>query len=73
MNEKKQQLYRPGAMVLIMLGIMTMVEFLIGSLAGAWWGPLLGIAALKAYLILKHYMHIGRVFASAESESEVQE
>jgi hypothetical protein len=72
MEEKMKQAYWVGIVVLIMLGTMTIGEYFIGSLAGAWWAPLLAVACLKAYFILKHYMHIGKVFASTESESEVQ-
>lgn len=71
MDERLKQAYWVGIVVLIMLATATIGEFFIGYLAGAWWGPLLAVAALKAYFILKHYMHIGKVFASAESESEV--
>jgi cytochrome c oxidase subunit IV len=67
-EEKKKEAYRLGVVVLILLGAMTVIEYLIGYFAPLWWSPLLGIAALKAFFIIRDYMHIGRVFAKDEEE-----
>ena len=68
MDEKKMMAYRTGMVVLIMLAVLTIGEFFIGVVASLWWTPLLGIAVLKAYFIVRDYMHIGRLFASDEAE-----
>ena len=66
MEEKKKQAYRVGAIVFMLLVIMMIGEYFIGSIAPVWWAPLLGVAILKAFFILRDYMHIGRVFAADE-------
>jgi cytochrome c oxidase subunit IV len=65
-EDKKIQAFRIGAVVLGLLAVLTVGEYLIGSIASVWWAPLLGIAILKAFLIMRDYMHIGRVFAIEE-------
>ena len=65
-EEKKKQAYRNGLVVLILLATFTIGEFFIGAVASYWWAVLLGIALLKAFFIVRDYMHIGRLFASEE-------
>jgi hypothetical protein len=65
-EEKKKQAYRNGLVVLILLVTFTVGEFFIGAVASYWWAVLLGIALLKAFFIVRDYMHIGRLFASEE-------
>ena len=66
MEEKKLEAFRVGVGVLILLGIMTLGEFWLGAVASYWWAPLLGVAVLKAYFVMRDYMHLGRLFASEE-------
>jgi hypothetical protein len=66
MEEKKKQAYGIGLTVAFLLAVMTIGEFFIGSVAHTWGGVLLAIAALKAFLIIRDYMHIGRLFAPEE-------
>jgi len=68
LEEKKLEAFRIGAGVLILLGVMTIGEFWIGSVASAWWAPLLGIALLKAFFVMRDYMHLPRLFAPEEAE-----
>lgn len=68
MDEKVKMAYRVGVTVLVMLGVLTIGEFFIGYVASIWWAPLIGIALLKAYFIIRDYMHIGRLFAADEEE-----
>jgi cytochrome c oxidase subunit IV len=68
-EDKKIIAYRIGAVVFGLLVVLTIGEYLIGSIASVWWAPLLGIAILKAFLILRDYMHVGRLFA-VEDEQE---
>lgn len=70
MDEKKKQMYWVGFVVLILLASMTIGEYFLGIYASAWWAPLLSIAALKAFFILRDYMHIGRAFASATDDDD---
>jgi cytochrome c oxidase subunit IV len=62
-EDKKKQAFRVGEVVFLLLAVLTAGEYFIGSVASIWWAPLLGIAILKAFLIVRDYMHIGRVFA----------
>lgn len=64
MDEKKKQAYRQGVIVMILLVVLTIGEFFMGVVASLWWMPLLSVALLKAFLIVRDYMHIGRVFSS---------
>ena len=65
-EDKKKQAYRVGQVVFLLLAVLTIGEYFIGAVAPVWWAPLLGIAILKAFLIVRDYMHIGRVFALEE-------
>jgi hypothetical protein len=67
-EEKKKQEFRIGLTILILLGTFTIGEFFVGSVAPTWAAVLLVIASLKAYYVVRDYMHIGRVF---EPEEEV--
>ena len=66
LEEKKKQAFNAGMAVFILLVVFSIGEFGIGYFASAWWVPLLGIATLKAFLVIRDYMHIGRLFASEE-------
>jgi hypothetical protein len=68
MEEKKQLAYRIGVAVLILLAVVTIGEYLIGTIAIGWTAPLFGIGLLKAFLIIRDYMHVSRLF-SGEEES----
>ncbi len=70
MDEKTKQAYWIGVVVLILLATLTIGEYFIGLYASAWWAPLLSIAALKAFFIMRDYMHIGRAFASASDDDD---
>jgi hypothetical protein len=64
-NKKKEQ-YAIGIAVLILLGLLTIGEFFVGSVASTWWAPLLGVALIKAFFVVRDYMHIGEVFTVEE-------
>ena len=66
MDEKTKNAFRIGWTVLLLLGILTVGEFFLGAIASVWWAPILAVAALKAFFIVRDYMHIGRVFAADE-------
>jgi hypothetical protein len=68
MDDEKKMAFRAGMVVFLLLAVLTIGEFLIGRVAFSWWMPLLGIAIFKAVLIIRDYMHIGRLFAADEDE-----
>jgi hypothetical protein len=51
----------------MMLGILTLGEFLVASIAGPWIFILWIVALWKTFLVVKNYMHIGSVFSDEES------
>jgi hypothetical protein len=67
-DAQKRTILRVGAGVIILLLALTLAEYLIGSVVAIWWGALalMAIAIGKAYLVVRHYMHIGRLFAGDE-------
>jgi hypothetical protein len=66
LEEKKLEAFRVGTGVLILLVVLTLGEFWLGAVASYWWAPLLGVAVLKAFFVMREYMHVGRLFASEE-------
>jgi hypothetical protein len=68
LEEKKKIAYRIGDTVLILLAALTIGEYFIGKYAPYWWTPLLIIAAIKAFFVVRDFMHVGRVFAGEEEE-----
>ena len=65
-KEKKDQMYRIGVTVIILLAVFTISEYLIGAIAVGWWAPILGIAILKAFFIVRDYMHISKLVSTEE-------
>lgn len=57
---------RVGLGVMILLAVFTIGEYWIGSVAIGWWAPLLLIAIVKAFLVIRDYMHLPRLFAPEE-------
>jgi len=68
LEEKKKLAYRIGDTVLILLVALTAGEYLIGKYAPYWSAPLLAIALIKAFFVVRDFMHIGRLFAGEEEE-----
>ena len=66
MEEKKKEAYSIGLMVAFFLAVLTIGEYFVGLVAYEWAAVLLGIAALKAFFVIRDYMHIGRLFAGEE-------
>ncbi len=66
LEEQKKAAYRIGISVLILLIGLTAGEFLLGNFAYEWWAPIFGVAILKAFLIVRDYMHLPRLFAGDE-------
>ena len=70
MEEKKQQASRVGIVILILLAFLTIGEYLIGAYTVGLWSALLLIALIKAFFVVRDYMHIGRLFAGEEEVAE---
>lgn len=69
MEEKKRESYRRGIAVIILLFFLTLSEYWLGVVAYAWWAAIFAIAIIKAYFVVRDYMHIGRLF---DAEGEVE-
>lgn len=68
MEEKtKKADYRVNILVVIILVFLTAGEYYLGVISTTnIAGLMIGIALMKAYFIVKDYMHIGRVFSGEE-------
>lgn len=68
MEEKKKMMLRMGTSVIILLLFLTVAEYLIGKFVLIWWGAaaLIGIALIKAYFVVREYMHVSRLFTGDE-------
>lgn len=55
-----------GVWILLMLGVLTFGEYLVGVIAPPWGSLLLGVAAFKAFFVITDFMHVGRLFKSGE-------
>ncbi len=69
-DSKRNIAYQIGVFVLIVLTMLTLGEFAISLIAPAWWWALVVIAVIKAYFILRDYMHLGRLFSGDEEGHE---
>lgn len=57
---------RAGAYVLLLLGVLTFGEYLVGTIAPSWIALLWIVAIWKAIYVVRDYMHIGRLFSGEE-------
>ncbi len=57
-----------GLWIMVVLAVLTFGEYLVGVIAPPWGSMLLLVAAFKAFFVVKDYMHIGRLFASAQEK-----
>lgn len=69
MLEKKKSTYQIGVTIIVLLLALTIGEYSLGVIATSWWAPLLGIAILKAFFVIRDYMHLPRLFASEEESN----
>jgi CHASE2 domain-containing sensor protein len=67
MSNSKQAL-RTGIVVMIILAVLTALEYGLGLFTAGWWLPLILLALLKAYFVLRDYMHIARLWTADEEE-----
>ena len=64
--KKKNEKFNLGVTILILLAALTIGEFLIASVGKDIAMVLMLIALLKAGLVIRDYMHIGRLFSGEE-------
>ncbi len=62
---RKSTRYKAGITVLAILAVFTAIEFTVSQL-GNWIAVLLVIGLLKAFLVVRDYMHIGKLFSGEE-------
>ena len=66
MDEKKKQALQFGIYVFIVLAVLTIGEFWLGVVNAPWTAIFFGIALLKAWFVVQHYMHLPRLFNEEE-------
>ncbi len=64
--DSRKQALSSGLWILLMLAVLTFGEYMVGVIAPPWGSILIGVAAFKAYWVIKDYMHIGRLFENDE-------
>lgn len=67
-EDKLKEAYRVGVAVIIILAVLTIGEYMIGSVASEWWAVLVAIGLIKAYYVIRDYMHLPRLFAGEENQ-----
>ena len=68
MEDVRKDALRAGLWVFLMLAVLTVGEFMVGSIASAWIAVLWLVAIWKAIYVIKDYMHIGRLFSDEEND-----
>ena len=66
MEEKKRSAYKVGVTVLVILAVLTVIEFTVASFNFNWTWLMFGIALLKAWFVVQNYMHLPRLFKQEE-------
>jgi hypothetical protein len=68
LEAKKKTAFSAGVVIIVLLAMFTIGEFWIGAIAHSWWQPLMLIALLKAFFVVRDYMHLPRMFAGDQEE-----
>ena len=63
MEAKKKALYRRGIIVLIVLAVLTAVEYYVAFLPTTATPALFVIAIIKAWVILQYFMHVSSLWS----------
>jgi hypothetical protein len=66
MNVSKKNAYRTGLTVLLILAVLTVIEFALASFSLNWAWLLFLVAILKAWFVVQQYMHLPRLFSGEE-------
>jgi len=65
-TKKKKAVYEKGIIILIWLAVLSIGELWFALMGIPWWSILVVIALVKAALVVRDYMHIGRLFYGEE-------
>ena len=63
---KKKAAFEKGLIILIWLAVLSIGELWFALMGIPWWSILVIIALVKATLVVRDYMHIGRIFYGEE-------
>jgi len=69
-RDSRQQALYTGFWILLMLGVLTFGEYIVGVIAPPWGVILVIVAAFKSFWVITEYMHIGRLFNNGEESHE---
>jgi hypothetical protein len=70
MEIRKAYAYRVGLTILILLFVLTIGEYGLGAVGANWTSVFIAIALFKAFLVVRDYMHIGKLFTGEEEHHE---
>lgn len=70
LENRKNELYRVGLTILILLAVLTIGEYALGAVGANWVPVFMAIALFKAFLVIRDYMHVRKLFSSEESHNE---
>ena len=65
-EKKKKTAYEKGIIILVWLAVLSIGELWFALMGIPWWSILVVIALVKATLVVRDYMHIGRIFSGEE-------
>lgn len=65
-KKKKKAAYEKGIILLVWLAVLSIAELWFALMDLPWWSILVVIALIKAVLVVRDYMHIGRLFYGEE-------
>ena len=65
-EKKKKAAFEKGLIILIWLAVLSIGELWFALMGIPWWSILVVIALVKATLVVRDYMHIGRIFYGEE-------
>ena len=65
-EKKKKTAYEKGLTVLVWLAVLSIGELWFALMEIPWWSILVLIALIKAILVVRDYMHVGRLFSGEE-------
>ena len=65
-HKDKKATYEKGIIILVWLAVLTIGELWFALMGLPWWSILVLIALIKATLVVRDYMHIGRLFSGEE-------
>jgi len=65
-EKKKKTAYETGIIILVWLAVLSIGELWFALMGIPWWSILVVIALVKATLVVRDYMHVGRLFSGEE-------